>query len=281
MENNWGKAGLGHIDHQQVRLLSHLQRANLVSQADGLRCLNGRHPQNLSRREHRGVPNLALIQDSGKFHLIEHIVAVVPGGLIRAKRQSAADLQELRRRGNDPIDNGNAAAAQHHSRPPGSQQLGLLPGRLRQMHGHEPVIQVANFIQEGDGTFSVPLQHLVDFSVSLGDMHMDPGIQAEGCLLYLQQQLLAAHIRPLRAQHAGDPTVFPSVPFPDQVHISEELPVALGRIKFIELTHCGLVFLGQLADELRNSGPGPHSDMILYDLSHRRVKVTEGGGACL
>ncbi len=140
------------------------------------------------------------------------------------------------RRRHDAVDDADTAGTQHHADAPPRHQRGLFARGLGEVHCQQLLVQIALRVQESGRALGIALEHLVDLAVPLGDVHVNHQPAARCRPLGLQQQLARQHVRRLRPQHDGDPTLGRAVPIVGKGQRRRQPRPAAGDVKGIQLT---------------------------------------------
>jgi hypothetical protein len=190
--NDRRQAGRRQIDQDQVGLLARPQRANLITQSDGLSALDRGHPQHLPGGHDRRIAGFEFIEKRCKFHLIKDIITIIAAGLIGTQRCQTPGCPESAGRGHDAVNDADAAGAEDHPCATPADHGRFVVGGPGQVDGQQVLVQVANFVQVGGRPLALTFEHLIDLAVAPGDVHVDHETLAVSDLFY-PEELVAGY----------------------------------------------------------------------------------------
>ena len=161
-------------DHDDVRALAGLQRADAVLHAQRPRAAEGRHLQHRGRGGDGRIAGRVLGQERGRQHLLEHVEVVVAGGAVGAQAQPQPFRQHLARPAPRPTRASCCSAGSGRRRRPPPSGCARSPGVSQTPCAPStPLRRKPEVAQVLGGRLAVALAHLSLLVRRLGEVDED------------------------------------------------------------------------------------------------------------
>ena len=83
------------INEDDVGLLPHFKRSNLVRHPERTRRVHRDHLENLARRQHVGIAEVEAMVPRRLEHMAEHVIAAVGGNAVGAEHHGDAGVEQF------------------------------------------------------------------------------------------------------------------------------------------------------------------------------------------